>query len=175
MKVIYPQIDESRVRKNFQRGLFNRKKEIVRVEINYLPCFLFELYLKSKRGMKAIQVICDSIRGKVRRMRWPQPLTSSSFDSQETFLDEAAALARVKEEFRWLSFRFGLRMQNKYSLESVISLGKIGYPFWVIYYKRNGNYNFSICDGLSGKKEDLFAKEIFLELFGLRRKEEGDV
>ncbi len=81
-------------------------------------------------------------------------------------MDEEEALEKVKEQVRWLSFRFGLRIQKKYSLESVVPLGKIGYPFWLIYYKKNGAYNFVVYDGLSGKREDHFAKEIFLELLG---------
>lgn len=167
MKVIYPQIDESKVRIVFQKRPFKGKKKIVKVEANYLPCFLFELRFKSRRGEKTLAVICEALKGKVRRIDWPQPLSSSSIASPETVLDEVKAFKKVKEQIRWLSFRFGLRMQKKYSLESVNLLGKIGYPFWVVYYKKNGAYNFLVYDGLSGKKEDHFAKDIFLELFGL--------
>lgn len=167
MKVIYPQIDESKVRAVFRKRPFNRKNKIIKVEANYLPCYLLELRFKSKRGIKTLAVICDSIEGKVRRIEWPQPLSSSSLGSPATVLDEAAALEKVKEQIRWLSFRFGLRIKKKYSLEAVNPLGKIGYPFWIVYYKKNGAYNFLVYDGLSGKKEDLFAKDIFMEIFGL--------
>jgi hypothetical protein len=167
MKIIYPRINESRVRTVFQRGLFNRKKKIVKVEANYLPCYLFELCFLSKRKKKTFSVICDGLKGKVRRIEWPQPLSSSRLGSYEVILDEAAALKKVKEQVRWFSFRFGLRIQKKYSLESVNLLGKIGYPFWVVYCKKDSSYNFVVYDGLSGKKEDYFAKDIFLELFGL--------
>ena len=167
MKVIYPRIDESRVRGVFRRRPFNRKKKIVKVEANYLPCYLFELRFKSRRGVKTLEVICDLLKGKVRRIEWPQPLSSSSLNSPQNVLDEEEALEKVKEQVRWFSFRFGLRIQKKYSLESVNLLGKIGYPFWVVYYKKNGAYNFFVYDGLSGKKEDYFAKDIFFELLGL--------
>jgi len=174
MKIIYPQTDESQVRSLFQRRIFNWKKRIVKVETNYLPCYLFQVKFKSKRGDKTFEVICDALKGKVRRISWPQPLSSSGLNSQKAVLDEAAALEKIKEEVRWFSFPFGLKIQKKYSLESVIPLGKVGYPFWVVYYKKNNCYNFFIYDGLTGKKEDFFAKDIFLELFGLRLKEEGD-
>jgi len=167
MKVIYPQIDESRVTAVFRNRPFNRKKKIIKVESNYLPCYLFELRFKSKRGVKNLAVICDGLKGKVRRIEWPQPLSSSSIDSPATVLDEVTALEKVKEQVGWLSFRFGLRIQKKYRLDSVNPQGKIGYPFWIVYYKRNGAYNFLVYDGLSGKKEDYFAKDIFLEFFGL--------
>lgn len=167
MKVIYPQVDESNVRSVFRKRPFNRKSKIVKVEANYLPCYLFELRFKGRRGVKTLVIICDGLKGKVRRIEWPQPLSSSSLDSPATVLDEAAALEKVKEQIRWLTFRFGLKMKKKYSLEAVRPLGKIGYPFWVVYYKKNDAYNFLVHDGLSGKKEDLFAKDIFLELFGL--------
>jgi len=167
MKVIYPQIDESKVRAVFRKRFFNRNKNIVKVEANYLPCYLFELRFISKRGRKSFTAICDGLKGKVRRIEWPHPLSSSSLDSPEIVLDEAAALEKVKEQIRWLSFRFGLRIHKKYSLESVSPQGKIGYPFWIVYYKKNGAFNFLVYDGLSGKKEGYFAKDIFLKLFGL--------
>jgi hypothetical protein len=167
MKVIYPQIDEARVRDVFRRKFFNRKKKIVKVEGSYLPFYLFQLSFHSKRGRKTISVICDGYKGKVRRIEWPQPLISLRLNSPKNVLDEEEALERVKEQVRWFSFRFSLRIQKKYTLESVVSLGKIGYPFWLIYYKKNGAYNFFVYDGLSGKKEDYFAKGIFLELLGL--------
>jgi len=170
MKVIYPQIDESKVRAVFRRRPFSRKKKIVKVQANYLPCYLFELRFLSKSGKKSLAVICDGLKGKVRRIEWPQPLSSSNLDSPATVLDEAAALERVKEQIRWLSFRLGLRIQKKSSLEAVNPLGRIGYPFWIVYYKKNGSYNFLVYDGLSGKKEDYFAKDIFLKLLGLYKK-----
>ena len=167
MKVIYPQIDESEVRAVFRKRPFNRKKKIVKVEANYLPCYLFELRFKGRRGVKTLVIICDGLEGKVRRIEWPQPLSSSSLDSPATVLDEAAALEKVKEQMRWVYFRFSLKIKKKYSLEAVHPLGKIGYPFWIVYYKKNNSYNFLVHDGLSGKKEDHFAKDIFMELFGL--------
>jgi len=167
MKIIYPQINESEVEAVFRRWPFNRKKKIVKIESSYLPCFLFELQFKSQRGLKNFAVICEGFKGKVRRIEWPQPLSSSSLDSPKTVMDEAKALEKVQEQIRWLSFRFGLRIQRKYSLEAVNFLEKIGYPFWIVYYRKHGTYNFLVYDGLSGKKEDHFAKDIFLELFGL--------
>lgn len=167
MKAIYPQIDESTIKDIFQRRFFNRKKKIVKVEESYLPFYLFQLSFHSKRGGKTVNVICDGYKGKVRRIQWPQPSISLGLNPPKNVLDEEQALEKVKDQVRWFSFRFGLRIQKKYSLESVVSLGKIGYPFWLVYYKKNGAYNFFVYDGLSGKKEDYFAKGIFLELLGL--------
>ncbi|NIM91322.1 MAG: hypothetical protein GTO17_10290 [Candidatus Aminicenantes bacterium] len=167
MKVIYPQIDESKVRAVFRKRPFSRKNKIVKVEANYLPCYLFELRFKGRKGIKTLVIICDGLKGKVRRIEWPQLLSSSSLDSPATVLDEVEALEKVKEQVRWITFRFGLKINKKYSLEAVHPLGKIGYPFWIVYYKRNGAYNFLVHDGLSGKKENHFAKDIFMELFGL--------
>ena len=168
MKVIYPQIDESKIRAVFQKRPLNRKNKIVKVEANYLPCYLFELQFNSRRAVKTLVVICDGLEGKVRRIEWPQPLSSSSIDLPGVVLDEAAALEKVQEQIRWVSFRFGLKIQQKYNLEKVNPLGQLGYPFWVVYYKKNNAYNFLVYDGLSGKKEDHFAKDIFMELFGLK-------
>lgn len=165
MKVIYPQIDESQVKKIFQRKLLNRKKNIMKIQVHYLPCYLFELCFQSKTGVKTIDVICDGLRGKVRRILWPQPVHPDNENLEKMVLDERTALEKVREETRWFSFRFDLRIRRKYRLESVVSLGKVGYPFWVVYYKKNGLYNFSVYEGLSGKKEDLFGKDIFFELF----------
>jgi hypothetical protein len=80
MKVVYPRLDESAVREVFRRRIFNRKKKIVKVEENYLPCHIFQLNFHSKSGARSLNVLCDGYKGKVRRIDWPQTLTSSRVD-----------------------------------------------------------------------------------------------
>lgn len=167
MKIIHTQADAKTIRDAFQKSFFSRKKQIVKVEENYLPCYLFKLRFKSLKKTKNIFVICDGLAGKVRRIDWPQPYRFSPLNLNNFSLDEAAALKKVKEELRWFSFSSGLRIKKKYHLEEVAVLGKVGYPFWLVYFKRKGKYNFSVYDALSGKKEDFFGKDIFLSHFGL--------
>lgn len=100
-------------------------------------------------------------------MSWPQPFHSSRVNFPEFALDEQRALKRVKEEFNWGGLTSRLRIKKKYRLDEVSGLGKVGYPFWIVYFKRRGRYNFVVYDALSGEREDFFSKDIFLELFGL--------
>lgn len=168
MKILSSQTDEMKIRESFSKTFFNWRKRIVKVAKFDLPCYLFELEFRSSNKVKRLYVICDAHKGKVRRVDWPRPCHSITGNLEKFSLDEAQALKRVKEEFRWFSFSSGMRGKRKYHLEEVMSLGCLGYPFWIIYYKRRGRYNFSVYDALSGKKEDFFTRDIFLGLFGLK-------
>ncbi len=167
MKLINPSTNESEIRKTFRRSVLNRRKDIVKIERNYLPCYLFNLVYKSDKKTLTIHVICDAVRAKVRRVSWPQPFHSSRVDFPDYALDQERALKTVKEEFRWGGWSSQLRIKKKYRLDEVNRLGKIGYPFWIVYFKRRERLNFVVYDALSGKREDFFSKDIFLELFGL--------
>lgn len=167
MKLINPSTNESEIRGTFRKYVFNRRKEIVKIEQNYLPCYLYKVVYKSAKETKDLYVICDAVRAKVRRVSWPQPFHNSLKDFPDFTLDEERALKRIKEQFRWGGLTSQLRIKKKYSLDEVMELGRIGYPFWIVYFKRRGRYNFVVYDALSGKREDFFSKDIFLELFGL--------
>lgn len=170
MKILASQTDRRQIKESFRKSFFNRKKEIVRIEERHIPCYLFELLFRSSRRERRIHVVCDALRGKVRRVDWPQAFVPELELSDGAALDEAQALKRVGDEFRWFSFSSGLRVRRKYHLEEVVSRGKLAYPFWVIYYRKKERYNFSVFDAISGKREDFFTREIFLDLFGLKRR-----
>lgn len=170
MKILSVQTDENKIRRSFTKSFFNRKKEIVKIKEHDLPCYLFELLFKCLNKEKRLYVVCDALKGKVRRISWPQPHRQENLTLENFSLDEMQALKRVQEEFSWFSFSSGLRIKRKYHLARVTQLGRVGYPFWTVYYKRRGKYNFSVYDALSGKKEDFFTREIFLALYGLREK-----
>lgn len=170
MKVLLPRTDEREIRHSFGKGSFRRKRQIVKIEEHDLPCYVFELHFRSSIKTKKIFVICDGLKGKVRRLSWPQTYSSSLRHNEDFSVDEETAVKKVKEELRWFSFLTGLRIKRKYHLEEVVAHGEVGYPFWVVYFKRKGKYNFSVYDALSGKKEDFFGKEIFLQVLGLQEK-----
>lgn len=167
MKLINPLTNESEIRETFKKSILSRRKDIVKIEQNYLPCYLFNLVYKSAAKTKTLYVICDAVRAKVRRVSWPQSFHSSRVDFPDYALDEEKALKRVREEFKWGGLTSQLRIKKKYRLDEVSGLGKFGFPFWTVYFKRRGRYNFVMYDALSGKREDFFSKDIFLELFGL--------
>lgn len=167
MKVILSRIDEKIIRNLFQKSVINRHRTIVKIRETHLPGYLFELNFTSSRKNKKIFVICDALKGKVRRLNWPQPCQFSSPEINNFYLTEAQALGKVQDELRWFSFSAGLHLKKKYQLERAVCLGQIGYPFWLVYFKRKGRYDFSVYDALSGKKEDFFGKDIFLAHFGL--------
>lgn len=167
MKLINPLTHESEIRDSFSKSLLNRNKEIIKIQENYLPCYLFKLEFRSAKKTKSLYVICDAVRAKVRRVNWPQSFHSNSRDFPDYALDQDRALRRVKEELKWGAMTSRLKIKKKYRLDEVSELGKIGYPFWIVYFKRRRRYNFLVYDALSGKREDFFGKDIFLELFGL--------
>ena len=169
MKVILSQTDEKAIRDSFQKSLFNRSKSIIKIRENYLPCYLFELNFKSPKKNKKVVVICDALKGKIRRIKWPQSCQFTSPEINNFYLNQANALCKIQNELKWFSFSAGLHLKKKYHLERVVCLGQIGYPFWLVYFKKKGKYNFSVFDALSGKKEDFFGRDIFLAYFGLER------
>ena len=169
MKIILPQTDEKIVREYFQNSFFHRQKRIIKLRWNYLPCYLFELNFVSQKKQKRVFIICDALKGKIRRINWPQPYQLAPPEINSFRLDERDALHKVKEEVRWISFSSGLPLRKKYHLERINCLGRVGYPFWLVYFKKKGKYNFSVFDALSGKKEDFFGRDIFLAYFGLER------
>ncbi len=167
MKVILSQIEEKVIRASFQKSVINRRKTIIKIRESHLPCYLFELNFTSSRKNKTVFVICDALKGKIRRLNWPQPCRFYHPEMNKFYLTEAEALAKVQDELKWFPFLPGLHLKRKYRLAKTVFLGQVGYPFWLVYFKRRGRYDFAVYDALSGKKEDFFGKDIFLAYFGL--------
>lgn len=176
MKVIVFQASETQIRELLEKkSLFRRKKEVVKLEKQFLPCYVFELFFRGKNEEKRVFVLCDGLHGKVRRIIWPQSLVESDENLPKFMLDEQAAHKRVNEEAQWTLFPLRLRMKRKYRLVSARKITQVGFPFWIVYFKKREHYSFSVFDGISGKAEDAFGREIFLEVFGLREKPESSL
>lgn len=171
MKVINFQASEIQIRELLKKKfLFRRRKEVVKLEKRFLPCYVFELLFQGEKAEKRVFVLCDGLLGKVRRIIWPQLLVESEERLPKFILDEEAAHKRVNEEAQWTLFPLRLRIKRKYRLVSARKIAKVGFPFWIVYFKKRGQYSFSVFDGVSAKAENTFGREIFLEVFGLREK-----
>ncbi len=132
-------------------------KSFLKKEVIYLPFYLFSAIYSEGRE---VLYMVDALRGKTLRVKGS--LMEKAVEVNSEFPVRISPL-RAKE-ILLPEARFPASLFFKARLEDLQYRGRILYPF-VVYYKRKGKgYAIDVFDGLSGKKENLFAKEMVIDL-----------
>ncbi|GEM_PF-2437228 len=147
MKVIPPLVTEGK-----KAPVHYLKKEVI-----HLPFFVFRAIYS---GGREIFVMVDGIKGKTVRVE-PWILDKGEEKNFEINVEisqqEAKEIALQEARFP-VSIFFKKRMESLELMESIL------YPF-LIYYKRKGEgYNIDVYDGVTGKRENFFAREIIIAI-----------
>ncbi len=147
MKILKPEVIDG---KNIP-SLFLKRETI------YLP---FYIYRAKYTGGREIYMMIDGIKGK--SVKIDEKILKKPVDSTGKF--EASISKEKADEIALQEMRFPIGIFFKKRLESLKFIDKLLYPFLVYYRKKGDGFDIELFDGLTGKKENLFAKEMVISI-----------
>ena len=168
MKFVQPAIAKEQAKDIFsrQRTILRKKKGIVvKIELIYLPFYVFEVSVKTSKGERKSCVSIDGIKGTFSFLN----LKNATFEKNtpsfyfEIKKEEAREIAR--REYKGEILRSGLIAKNPAELKEISRGEKMYYPFWICYYKKRNVFNFEAIDGISGKPQSVKMNPVFIHAF----------
>jgi len=169
VKFVQPLLSKGQANEIFskQRTILRRKKgEIVKIELIYFPCYIFEVTATSRKVEKKNYVSVDGIKGTFSFLNLENVTfleegnTSFYFEIKE---EEARRIAST--EYKGEILRSGLIGKVSAELKEISKGEKIYYPYWVCYYKKRDKYDFQAIDGVSGRMENVKMNPVFFQAF----------
>lgn len=163
-----PNIARTKALRILQRpsGWLRRKHSIIKVELLYLPCYLYAAAIDSpKARRKTSTALVDALHGTFAHF--------TGGDSAES-LPEPARIGRelktpqecleiAREEVKRAMLFSNLKQRDRAVLQSIVFDRKIYYPFWVGYFQRKKALDFRVADGLSGKIQGVSMRQTFMK------------
>ena len=143
-----------------------KSRHILKVELFYLPNFIFNLQIRQKNGtLSKAKIIVDGLEGVYATYRDTTLDESPELPSRliESKLSVKEAEKSGLEEFRRYLLRFSLFKKSISEIQSCKFEQKIYYPFWVGYFSRKGAFDFDAVDGISGQRQGVKMKPVFMK------------
>ena len=172
MKYVKPEISEqkaqnilSRKISSFAVRITKRHVSLKRIELIYLPYYLFDILLTGKKGIQKITVSVDGLLGNTmfftrESLNYVAEVNNPVCDF---VLSSTEAQKIATEEYKWQLLEHGLRNRKALSLEDVSQTEIIFYPFWVGYYQKGRYLDFKAVDGISGEVQGIKMRKVFLK------------
>lgn len=143
-----------------------RRRDLLKVELYYLPFYLFQSqFVDHKRQVRTELVSIDAVQGDVvylKKFDW-EPNPPLSLDSVPPTLSWDQAQSAGWEGLRRNLFYHGWRVQKNQRLLSLIPERQFYYPFWLGYFKRRNALDLDAVDAVSGKRQGVRIKTIFIQ------------
>jgi hypothetical protein len=153
--------------KSFLSKRFGKKKPvpIKRVELIYLPFYLFEVVSRSEERKQEAKVSLDGLLGDnlfffKENMAYKDKVEHPVCPF---VLSLAQAQQKAVEKYKWLQLEHKLRIKQKFEIGEISEGKRIFYPFWVGYFQRGGGYDFKIMDAVSGEVQGVRMRKVFLK------------
>jgi len=153
---------------NILSGKSSKKNILKKVELVYLPYYLFKILLSTeRRERKEVCISADGISGNfsfftAEKIDFTEKPEGDSFDF---VISRKEAEKKALEEYRWLLIKHSFTKSRLPRLETISETSLIYYPYWVGYYERGGRYDFRALDGISGEFGGIRMREVFLSAF----------
>jgi uncharacterized protein YpmB len=146
-----------------------RKVPLKRVELIYLPFYLFEVAYRHKEGEGRALVSLDGLLGdNLFFVREDLTYRTEAVGPVCPFeLGRREAEEKALDKYKWLQVEHGLRMKHKAIEGKIVEGKKIFYPFWVGYIQRGKAYDFRLADGVSGEVQGVRMRKVFLKALRL--------
>ena len=129
---------------------------MVKVELFYLPVYLFTLKLEDKKGRQYTDMISvDGIKGEFAffiESEYEQA-TTEIIEKFEFKLTEKMACDIAMKEFQRFLFKNNLKNSNFVNIVSISKGVQIYYPYWIGYFKHKSAYDFDVIDAVVGSKQ----------------------
>jgi len=142
------------------------RKKIIKVELIYLPMYLFSVKLEDTKGhIYSDKVSIDGIKGEFASFIEPEYKNRPEVKAISDFvLTEEEAKKVAEDEYSRYLFENNLKTQNKVRVTDLSPGIKIFYPFWIGYFKRQKAYDFNVIDAVNGSKQGVKMRPVFIEL-----------
>jgi hypothetical protein len=143
-----------------------KRRHILKVELFYLPNFIFFLQILQKNGtLSKAKIIVDGLEGVYATYRDAPLLESPELPSRliKSRLSIKEAEKSGLEEFRRFLLRFSLKKKSFSKIHSCKFEQEIYYPYWVGYFNRKGAFDFDAVDGISGQRQGVKMKPVFMK------------
>jgi hypothetical protein len=172
---VIPRISEQEAANIFSEkkkfSLSNLKKKslsVKRVELVYLPFYLFDIFVQLPRKQK-VTLSVDGLLGHsvffIKDDLDVERGTKNAVCSFGLSLDDAQKI--VLGEYKAFLLEHGLRTRSAPQTEKISRGRKIFYPFWVGYFTRKGRYDFIASDAVSGEIQGVKMRKVFMRAFRL--------
>lgn len=144
-----------------------RNREIIKVEILYLPCYIFFVQIESsKKGISSEQVCIDGIQGQFAFFKGgklvEKPLEKSRIYDFVISQNEAKKIAF--EDYRRELLKQSLKKKVDATVKTIQFDKEIHYPYWIGYFHRKGALDFEVVDGISTERQGAKMRPIFVNL-----------
>ncbi len=146
-----------------------------RVEIIYLPFYLFDILVKrddkaQKDGTPGTQIVRLSVDGilghSVLFVKEDLDLADNHFLPVHDFLISPSVAEKIAlKEYKGILLEHGLRTRSFSQADKILRSQKIFYPFWIGYFKKGRGYDFKALDAVSGEIQGIRMRKIFLKAF----------
>lgn len=166
---VIPEVDESKAAIYLaQRPRpLARKRKILKVELLYVPCYVFKIKVESRAGIQATEQVCvDGIQGQFAFFKGAS-ISESCQRRCRKFdfiipLSEAEMMAL--EEYKRHQLKLNLKHKTVTAISSIDLDQKIYYPYWIGYFRRKQALDFEVIDGISAAKQGVKMRSLFINL-----------
>jgi len=173
---VIPELDEEHAESLLTKAprLLARKKTIIKIDLFYLPFYLFTITtVSSKKGSVGELICVDGVKGSFSFFKETEyantPVKKGFVINSVIELDKARQLGL--EEYRRVLLKISLKNRIAMEVESIQFEKKVFYPYWVGYYYRGRSLDFETIDGLNGEKQGNKMRSIFI--YALLKKNEN--
>jgi hypothetical protein len=143
------------------------RKKIIKVELIYLPLYLFTIKLEDKRGRQYNEMVSvDAIKGEFaffRETDSEQP-TNEIINNFSCKLTESAARQIASGEYQRFLLKNNLKNSNTSRIINFSEGIRVFYPYWIGYLKRKNGYDFEVIDAVGGSKQGIKMRPVFIDL-----------
>jgi hypothetical protein len=154
-------------RKSFLFKRFGKKRPVPpkRVELIYLPFYLFEVVSSSEERKQEVKVCLDGLLGdNLFFFRENMAYKDKAEHPVCPFvLSPSEARQKAVDKYKWLQLEHKLRIKQEFKMGEISEGKRIFYPFWVGYFQKGKGYDFKIMDAVSGEVQGVRMRKVFLK------------
>lgn len=153
--------------KSFFSKRLGKKKPVPskRVELIYLPFYLFQVKSSSEETKQEVKVCLDGLLGDnlfffKEKMAYKDKVEHPVCPF---VLSPVQAQQKAVDKYKWLQLEHKLRIKQKFEMGQISEGQRIFYPFWVGYFQKGKDYDFKIMDAVSGEVQGVRMRKVFLK------------
>ncbi len=148
-------------------GLWPSRRKIVKVELFYLPVFIFTIDLEDKKGTHYSDMISvDGIRGEFAFFRedgFDIPREEIATKIEFKLTENIAGKIAINEYQRFI-YRKNMRNPNFLKIVSISRAKQFYYPYWIGYFRKSYAYDFDVIDAVGGNRQGVRMRPVFMDL-----------
>jgi len=148
-------------------GLWPARRKMIKVELFYLPMYIFTIQLEDKKGRHNHDLVSvDGIKGEFAFFRETDydEETKEKTDQFSWKLTEPKAREIAMGEYQRFLLKNNLKNSNFSGIANFSSGVQAYYPYWLGYFRRRNGYDFEAIDAVGGSKQGIKMRPVFIDL-----------